>query len=192
MSEEKRIMDKLGRPEIDGEVRGRHLGKVLTYLKTIKSEEWDKTISKLSLVLGMNSRYIRENYLKGLLYFDIIKLYRNSNALYWQWIGESALKGSVIPSNSEQVLDENQEIKEIKDIKKPEPDYKKEWKKAKVEAKKKPEKKPEKKNPEPVKEHEEIKEGCCPICGKKLKKNMKFCNEECLREHYKKKKEKIK
>ena len=185
-------MDKLGRPEIDGEVRGRHLGKVLTYLRTIKSEEWDKTISKLSLVLGMNSRYIRENYLKGLLYFDIIKIFRSSNVLYWKWIGESALNSSVILDEPEQVLDKNQEIKETKDIKKSEPDYEKEWEKVKAEAKKKTEKKPEKKNPEPVKELEEIKEGCCPTCGKKLKKNMKFCNEECLRKRYKKKKEKNK
>lgn len=159
MSEEKRIMDLLGRPEIDGEVRGKHLGKVLTYLKTMKNEEWDKTISKLSLVLGMNSRYIRENYLKGLLYFDIIKLYRNSNALYWQWVGESALKGSVIPTEPEQVINdlldiENQETEETKEVAEP----------------------------------EETKEGCCPNCGKKLKKNTKFCSEECLKKYYEKKK----
>jgi len=160
MSEEKRIMDILGRQETEGEVRGSHLGKVLTYLKTVKSEAWDITMSKLALILGVNPRYIRENYLKGLMYFGVIKLYRNTNTLNWQWVGESALTGAVIPSESEQVMNKLQDIE-------------------KEETKKE------------TKKEEKPKEGYCPSCGKKLKKDQKFCNEKCVTEYYmKKKKEK--
>lgn len=152
MSEIKRIMDMLGRTEIDGEVRGTHLGKVLIYLKTVKDECWDITVSKLALVLGVNPRYIRENYLKGLMYFDIIKLYRNGNTLHWKWIGVDALEGAIIPTEPEEIMMEIKEDsiepeKVIKEIRK------------------------------------ETKKGCCPSCGKKLKKGKKFCSEECLRKY---------
>lgn len=106
MSEEKRIIELLGRTEIDGDVRGSHLGKVLTYLKITKNENWDVTLAKLALVLGVNPRYVRENYLKGLMYFGVIKLYRNGNALYWEWVGEKAFSGSAIPSEPEQKMKE--------------------------------------------------------------------------------------
>lgn len=43
--------------------------------------------------------------------------------------------------------------------------------------------------PLPKEEKEEKpKKGYCPSCGKKLKKDKKFCNEECLREYYNKRK----
>lgn len=95
MSEEKRIMYFLGRGSIDGDVRGTHLGKVLTYLKMINDEILDATIYKLSLVLGMNSRYVRENYLKGLMYFGVIKLYQEGHNTRWKWIGETAFNGKI-------------------------------------------------------------------------------------------------
>lgn len=161
MSEEKRIMDKLGRQELEGEVRGSHLGKVLTYLKMIKHESWDITLSKLALVLGVNPRYVRENYLKGLIYFGIIKLYRNSNTMCWEWVGESALIGSVIPSEPEQVLNNLRDIENNKTRKE-----------------------------KPKEAKKEIRKGYCPNCGKKLKKNKKFCNEECVKGYYDKKGEK--
>lgn len=145
MSEEKRIIELLGRTEIDGEVRGSHLGKVLTYLKMTKGEVWDVTLSKLALVLGVNPRYIRENYLKGLMYFNVIKLYRNGNTLKWQWIGEKAFDGvNIIPSEPEQIMEN------LTDLEK----------------------------------KEETKKGYCPNCGKKVKKNQRFCNEKCVSEYY--------
>lgn len=97
MSEEKRIMDFLGRPVMDGDVRGLHLGKVLMYLKQTRTEAMDETISKLALVLGMNGRYVRENYLKGLTYFKIIECFHNGNVYFWRWIGEKALIISETP-----------------------------------------------------------------------------------------------
>jgi len=151
LSEEKRIIELLGRTEIDGEVRGSHLGKVLTYLKMVKGESWDITLSKLALVLGVNPRYIRENYLKGLMYFGVIKLYRNGNTLKWEWTGEKAFNGvNIIPTEPEQIM------KDLDDLEKEKP--------------------------------EETKEGYCPNCGKKLKKDQKFCNEKCVSEYYMKKK----
>ena len=71
----KEIMDYLGRPSMEGDVRGSHLSKVLLYLQRTANENLDITLSKLALVLGMNPRYVRENYLKGLMYFGVIKIF---------------------------------------------------------------------------------------------------------------------
>ena len=164
MSEEKRIIELLGRTEIDGEVRGSHLGKVLTYLKMTKGEVWDVTLSKLALVLGVNPRYIRENYLKGLMYFNVIKLYRNGNTLKWQWIGEKAFHGvNIIPTEPEQTMEGLTDLEKSHSPKQQAEEIAKELEK-------------------------ETKKGYCPNCGKKVKKNQRFCNEECVSEYYIKKK----
>ena len=169
-------MDYLGRPILDGEVRGTHLGKVLTYLKMQDTENLDITYSKLALVLGINPRYIRENYLKGLMYFGVIKLYQKGNSNYWKWIGVIAFNGHTelkefltppIPIIIEKPIKKIEEKKETiidKLLKKPE------------------EKKKEKK-----KEVKKEKKFTCKNCGKETEENRIYCNEKCVRDFYSKK-----
>lgn len=151
MSEEKRIMDFLGIGNLKGNVHGQHLGKILSYLKMMKTERFDVTLSKLALTCSMGQRYVKENYIEGLANWGIVKLHQDGNALFWIWIGEKALNGkqslAEISPPTETEKEENEE-------------------------------KPKK----------EIKKGYCPACGKKLKKNKKFCNEKCVREYYDKRK----
>lgn len=86
----KEIMDCLGRNEKDGDVSGSHLGRILNYLRQQNQEEMKKTLWKLSLMCGMNLRYIRENYLNGLIEFGVIETQIVGNAHYWKWIGKPA------------------------------------------------------------------------------------------------------
>lgn len=148
MSEEKRIMDMLGRTEQDGDVKGSHFGKILMYLKRTQDEPLDATISKLAVIVGMNARNIRENYIKGLIYLGIVETYYDVNQYRWRWIGEKALNGKIDLSPS------------------PEPP----------------------KEPSKKKKPKTSKKGICKNCGKKIQKNRYYCNEECLREYYKKQK----
>ena len=162
MSEEKLIMDFLGRPVLDGDVRGTHLGKVLTYLKITNTENLDITLSKLALVLGMNPRYIRENYLKGLMYFDIIKLYQKGNSNYWRWIGVSAFNGhselkNLIAPIPPPIIIKEELLKEEKIIKTP---------------------------------PKEKKKNLCKNCKKEIPETSIYCNEKCVREYYAKKEKK--
>lgn len=147
MSEERRIMDWLGRGSLEGEVKGSHLGSVLTYLKKTKQESVYSTLAKLSLVCGANKRYIRENYLEGLIEFGIIELIEYGHNTYWKWNGIKAVNGKE-PIGK---MIEPSRFKKIKTKK--------------------------------VVEHENY----CLSCGKEIPKNKKFCNEECLRDSYKKK-----
>lgn len=88
----KNIIDALGRSDLtEGNVRGIHLGKILTYLQMKKTEKYNDTLYKLALILGMNIRYVRENYLKGLELFGIIKVKNVNHDLIWSWIGEKGL-----------------------------------------------------------------------------------------------------
>lgn len=93
MIEEKRIMDFLGRGVQDGDVRGSHLGKILTYLKQTKTESLRKTISKLVLICGTGNRYIKENYLEGFEAFGIIEITSSGHDTVWHWIGAKAFEG---------------------------------------------------------------------------------------------------
>jgi len=155
MSEEKRIMDFFGFGQVEGNVIGEHFSKILMFLKIHDGETWDFVKEVSPLVIHMQFRYIKDNYIMGLIRLGIVKLYMDSNVYRYKWIGEKALNGvrNIIPSEAEQALNEIEDIKEIK-LK------------------------------------EETEKGCCPSCGKKLPKNKKFCNEECLKEYFKKKKEK--
>lgn len=153
MSEEKRIMEFLGIGNLDGNVHGQHLGKILTYLKMVKKENFRVTLSKLSLTCSMGQRYVKESYLEGLANWGIIKLYQNGNALFWVWIGEKALIGKA----------------SLAEISPPIP------------------KEAEKEKP---KNKTVTHEGYCLNCGKEVKKDKKFCNEKCVKEYHKKKKEK--
>jgi len=165
MSEEKRIMDFFGFGQVEGNVLGEHFSKILTFLKIHDGETWDFVKEVSPLIIHMQFRYIKDNYVMGLIRLGIIKLYMDSNIYRYKWIGEKALNGvkHMIPSEPEQVLND------LKDIEKKETE--KETEKGKV-------------------KKEETEKGFCPNCGKKLKKNKKFCNQKCLEEYYKKKKEK--
>lgn len=112
-SEIKEIMMCLGRRELDGEVRGSHLSKVLMYLSMQKEENLDITLSKLALVLGMNPRYVRENYLKGLMYFGVIKIYELNHNTIWKWIGINAFNNG--SGNLSAIKEITQEIRKAKE-----------------------------------------------------------------------------
>lgn len=144
MSEIKQIMDCLGIGQIEGNVRGEHLGKILMYLQKVKNERFDRTMRVLPLVVGMQRRYIKENYVEGLIELGIIKLYNENNTYFWLWIGSSALNGEILPHTNEYVA--------------------------------------------PPKPKTQTKKGICPTCNKKIPKDKKFCNEECLRKYYEKNK----
>ena len=95
MSEIKRIMDMLGRTELDGDVKGSHFGKILMYLQKTKDEAIDQTKYKLAVIVGMSARNIMDNYIKGLIYLGVIKTYQNGNMYRWKWIGEDALNSVI-------------------------------------------------------------------------------------------------
>lgn len=103
-SEEREIMTALGRTSLDGNVKGTHLGQILTYCKQQKQESVKITLSKLALICGMAKRQIRENYFEGLEAFGIIKILNLQNDVFWKWIGISALErqnnGSENPEES--------------------------------------------------------------------------------------------
>lgn len=104
------IIEALGRKDLaEGQVRGTHLGKILNYMQMKKTEKYEDTLYKLALVLGMNIRYIRENYLKGLELFGVIKTRMQNNDLIWNWCGDRCFN--------------NGDIKEIKGIEKTATEY---------------------------------------------------------------------
>lgn len=74
----------------DGDYRNIHLGTVLEYLRNQKFEEKMITLQKLSLMLGLAQRQVRENYIDGLIAFGIISL--NSDCKAWYWVGSKAIK----------------------------------------------------------------------------------------------------
>lgn len=75
----------------DGDYRNTHLGTILEYLKSQKTEAKQITLQKLSLMVGMSQRQIRENYVDGLIAFGVISL--DANCKCWYWIGVKAIKG---------------------------------------------------------------------------------------------------
>lgn len=101
MSEIKNIMDALGRGSTEGYVKGTHLGTILAYLQQRKTEKMRATLAKLSLVCGMNRRYIRENYLDGLEEYGVIETKTFNNELTWNWIGERAFEKFTPKNNPE-------------------------------------------------------------------------------------------
>lgn len=105
MSEEKRIMDFMGINQIEGNVRGEHLGKILIYLKTNTDERLDRALRILPLLVGMSKRYLKENYLEGILELGIIKIYHKNNLAYYKWFGEKAFNGDyLIPTEPQEIM----------------------------------------------------------------------------------------
>jgi len=170
MSEEKRIMDFFGYSQIEGDVRGEHLGKILTFLKIYSGKSWDFVKEVSPLIIHMQFRYIKDNYVAGLIRLGIIKIYSEDNSYKYQWIGEKALnEKTVIPFTEPQ-----KEMEKLRSPKQQAEEIAKELEKEETK--------------EETEKEEKPKEGYCPNCGKKLKKDKKFCNKECLTEYYMKKK----
>jgi predicted nucleic acid-binding Zn ribbon protein len=82
-----RILKALGRQELEGQFRDKHLGQCLLYLQMWKTGDWKKTLSRLALRMGMTVRGIRENYLEGLVAEGIISIARGSASILWSWVG---------------------------------------------------------------------------------------------------------
>jgi len=60
------------------------------YLHKNKTEKLKATLSKLALICGMQKRYVRENYIEGLVEFGIIKTTVLHNEVVWNWVGLKA------------------------------------------------------------------------------------------------------
>lgn len=156
------IIEALGRHDLtEGNVKGTHLGKILIYLQKLKQEKYDNTVFKLSLTCGMNGRYIRENYLKGLELFGVIKVQMIGNMLVWSWVGDKAFS-----NNGDNMVIEKIDDELNMDSETPVTDYilKQERKKRKY-------------------------RNNCKNCDKPIPESIDFCSDECMskyREKHKK------
>lgn len=92
MSEVREILNCLGRSSRDSEVRDTHLSLVLNHLQMEKRGDMKKTLAKLTLICGMGKRNVRENYLEGLIAFDIIQTRIENNTEIWNWNGIKAFR----------------------------------------------------------------------------------------------------
>lgn len=87
ITEINKTLEYLGRRHSEGAVKGDNLVRILSYLIKQKSEAYDKTVSRLSLRIGIMNRYVKENYLYGLEAEGLLNVYVNSNVKVWEWIG---------------------------------------------------------------------------------------------------------
>lgn len=90
----KEIMDVLGRNITEGRVRGSHLGQILSYLQQQRQESLERTYKKLALICGMQKRYVRENYVEGLIEFGVLDTVVVKNEVFWKWRGIEAFNNS--------------------------------------------------------------------------------------------------
>lgn len=112
------IIEALGRKDLtDGNVRGTHLGKILAYMQMKGTEKYNDTLYKLALVCGMNIRYIRENYIKGIELFGVIKTRMEKNELIWTWMGDKCFNDRDIKEieSATEYMQEQQKKKEKKE-----------------------------------------------------------------------------
>ncbi len=77
-------MQWLGRGISKLNIADRNLKKIIAYLITQKSENYEKTIYKLSIRCGIGTRYIQD-YLKGLEAWNLLRTYLNGQSLVWEW-----------------------------------------------------------------------------------------------------------
>lgn len=75
----------------DGDYRSSHLGTTLEYMQRTKREDKKLTLAKLSIMLGMAQRQVKENYFDGLLAFHVIEL--DNKCQEWYWVGLSGIQG---------------------------------------------------------------------------------------------------
>ena len=83
------VLTYLGRNELDaqGQVKDRHLGQVLIYAQMWKKGSIQELINRLTIRLGISSRYIKENYVQPLITEHIIDVIRMGHDLTWNWVG---------------------------------------------------------------------------------------------------------
>lgn len=127
MSREQRTIDEIHEIMVllrgnnalkDGDYRNIHLGTVLDYLRLQKTENKMITLQKLSVMLGMAQRQVRENYIDGLIAFGIIGL--ESDCSTWHWIGVKSIRNKYgqlrrnTPEDNEYIA---QQLKESSDNK---------------------------------------------------------------------------
>lgn len=88
------LMSLLGRGSTDGNVHGSHLGKVLSVCqnppKQVKT--YRDLCSYLSLICGMQQRYVKESYLQGLEVCGVITIFDINNDKFFKWIGKKAFE----------------------------------------------------------------------------------------------------
>lgn len=94
-SEIKELLQIFGRTATEGQIKGDHLSKILSYLQRKKTERYKSTLAKLALICGMNVRYVRENYLEGLIEFGVIQVHNSENDVFWTWIGRKAFDRNI-------------------------------------------------------------------------------------------------
>lgn len=84
----KSVVVFLGREnDLEGTLRDKHLVKILDYMITTETEQYQETLGKLAFKCGINQRYIKENYLVGMELFKIIQVYSNGGLKHWKWNG---------------------------------------------------------------------------------------------------------
>lgn len=112
------IIEALGRRDLsEGQVKGTNLGKILAYMQMKGTEKYNDTLYKLALVCGMNIRYVRESYLKGIELFGIIKTRMEKNELIWTWCGDKCFNNGDIKEiqSATEYMQEQQKKKEKKE-----------------------------------------------------------------------------
>lgn len=163
-SEEKQILDYFGVHQLEGNVRGEHFSKILTFLRIHSGKSWRFFKNVSPPIIGMQFRYILENYVNALIELGIIVLYNQKNEIYFNWVGIKAVNDEILlPITPQQKIKET--VKEINKLKK-------------MKVKKE-------KNQEEIKEKEK---DLCPNCNKVLDEGQKYCNTQCLREYLENKK----
>ena len=84
----------LGRDkDLDGDVKGDHLARILNYLQKRRTEGLRITLSRLALRLGVDSTHLKRNYLDGLIAEGIIQLSGGDRGQVWSWVGAPTKKG---------------------------------------------------------------------------------------------------
>lgn len=78
----------LGREnDLEGALRDKHLAKILDYMIQTQYEDYTVTLGKLAFKTGINQRYIKENYLLGMEFFNLIEVSQNGGKRTWRWKG---------------------------------------------------------------------------------------------------------
>lgn len=85
--ETKHILSLFDREEDGSKVRSKHFRKIIEYMVGQKTELYEKTVSKLTISLGVGDRIIKENYLKGLEAWGIIRVDYIEGRKTWFWMG---------------------------------------------------------------------------------------------------------
>ena len=83
-----RIFRFFGHTHSEGNVKGDHFGRILTYLIINKEENYNTTVAKLRLVLLIQKRYLKE-YLDSFEAWKIIEVSHTGNNKTWKWRGLS-------------------------------------------------------------------------------------------------------